>query len=123
LPLPAPRTSLCWRDQRVEVVHRDLGHGAYELSVGDQTVKVEVRRVGAGGLWLEDGRGRLRRFHIERSGSALHVYQPSVDVSFEVEPRLPEARVQGREAGCTAPMPGTIVEVRVSPGDLVEAGQ
>ncbi len=57
----------------------------------------------------------------------LHVQTPSTTLTFSVVPRFTtpnsEEKSLGVDGGLVAPMPGSVLEVRVAPGDMVSAGQ
>ena len=71
--------------------------------------------------WSVEGEGRPARI--------AHAIRVDDDVWLHVDGRVhrlslvePGARSGGAEGGCTAPMPGAVLEVLVSVGDEVEAG-
>ncbi len=52
----------------------------------------------------------------------LHVQVVRGTIAFEVVPQFVVPGTAVHAGGLTAPMPGSIVQVRVAPGDRVEAG-
>jgi len=84
---------------------------------------VTVHRVGGG--WIDfDAGGRRHRRHVLAAGDQVWVHGPDGDVALTAVPRFPDAERGGAVAGgLVAPMPGTVLAVRVAPGDTVAAGQ
>src|SRR6266487_3005101 len=84
---------------------------------------VTVHHVGGG--WIDfDAGGRRHRRHVLAAGDQVWVHGPDGDVALTAVPRFPDAERGGAVAGgLVAPMPGTVLAVRVAPGDTVAAGQ
>jgi biotin carboxyl carrier protein len=96
---------------------------------GDVTAAMTVTVHHAGGGWIdfavsvpEQTRQRHRR-HVLRHGSQVWVQGPDGDVALAAVPRFPEAGPGQVAGGLLAPMPGSVLEVGVAPGDTVAAGQ
>jgi 3-methylcrotonyl-CoA carboxylase alpha subunit len=97
---------------------------------------VEVHPVPDGSSWIVGDHRLTRlddvRWSVEGEGRPTriaHAIRVDDDVWLHVDGRVhrlsliePGARSGGAEGGCTAPMPGAVLEVLVSVGDEVEAG-
>ena len=79
----------------------------------------------AGEGWIDfDAGGRRHRLHVLTAGDQVWVQGPDGDVALTAMPRFPDTERGGAVAGgLVAPMPGTVLAVRVAPGDTVAAGQ
>lgn len=124
-----------WRNSVMPGERRVYEHGGEELEVSyranrDGSVDFDgrtVRLLQAQDGWVdfEDaGETPVRhRFHVHRSGPSVWVQGGGGDVVLVERPRFPdpagEASVPG---GLVAPMPGKVVAVSVTGGDVVEAG-
>jgi propionyl-CoA carboxylase alpha chain len=67
--------------------------------------------------------GITRRYQVDRVGSAVFVDGPDGSSALVEQDRFPTAAEQTAEGSALAPMPGGVVRVAVSQGDVVEAGQ
>lgn len=104
------------------VEYRHLGNERFQIACGDLETEVWVRSWEAPNLTLEiDGHRMTAR--VVRDGDRVYVHNAELDVALRLLPRFPDKSLEVPEGGCVAPMPGKIVEVRVSEGDAVEAGQ
>ena len=94
----------------------DIGDG------GARAVQARVVHWSETSLDLEcDGR-RVRRL-VTLDGDRLYLTGAGETVTATVIPRFAVADRDAASGGFAAPMPGSIVEVRVAPGDAVSAGQ
>jgi propionyl-CoA carboxylase alpha chain len=102
-----------------EVGYRHRRDGGFEF--GDDTVR--LRGIRNGWVDFEDG-GQRHRLHVYCHGRLVWVQGPDGDVALIGQPRFPEA---GREAdvpgALMAPMPGKVLSVEVTAGDMVTEGQ
>jgi len=107
-----------------------LAGGEYEVKLDGETCRVDARRVGRGGVisLLIGGKsyethvdGAKGDYHVALVGSAFDV-QLQDELAARIKPRGAGAS-SGRTQAISAPMPGLVVEIRVSPGERVEAGQ
>lgn len=104
-----------------EIDIQELGEGTYEVFVDGEPFEVEVTEGEAPGTSTSHTAGE--DYEIQRTGRVLHVDGERVEVSVQ---HLAQARLgAGGGAGgeITPPMPGRIVEILVSEGDEVEAGE
>lgn len=104
--------------------------GNYMVSIDGDEFRVDARRVGKGAIisLIIGGRsyethvdGRKGDYHVALVGSAFDVRLQD-ELASRVRSRGPGA-AGDRRLSIDAPMPGLVVEVKVSPGDRVEAGQ
>jgi propionyl-CoA carboxylase alpha chain len=108
------------------VVAYDLGRAEPVIEVNGNPMAIEVHHVGAESVDATMD-GIRRRFRVHLGGEA-DLTRALVDSdrgasSFTVVDRLPEPGSAGPEGGLTAPMPGVVVRVLVTVGEVVEAGR
>ncbi len=106
----------------VRVDYRHLGGQRFTVWTGDEERDVRVIAWEPPHLTLEDG-GHRSTVRVIFDGDRTYVHGPSFDVGFIEKPRFPDRSATIPAGGCVAPMPGKVVELRVSEGDTVEAGQ
>jgi acetyl-CoA carboxylase biotin carboxylase subunit len=117
----------CWRagDEEVVVRYRALGHDRYAFELGEpgSTREVELAETPVGPaleLWID---GRRRRFRVVLEAGRAHLRGPAGEIVLQLVERLPEPREVEPRGTCTAPMPGKVLAVLVSPGERVQKGQ
>lgn len=101
-----------------------LPDGRYEARIGQQTWRLSAVPLPDGGyaLALEDGQ-RLRGY-VARRGEERFVHLAGHSYSFSSSTGRPRrGKRQGHAGDLTAQMPGQVREVRVRPGERVQAGQ
>lgn len=105
-------------------------NGQYKVSLDDRSFLVDARRVRNSAILslLIEGRsyethvgGARGKYHVSLVGSAFDVLLED-ELSSRVSSKSAGA-AQGEGRAVVAPMPGLVVEIKVSPGDIVEAGQ
>jgi len=120
--LAPERIQLGLGDEEIVVHYRPNRDNSFRIgeveSEGDATVHAWAAEM----LDLEFG-GLRRRMRVTRAGDRIHLTGGSGGVSFDVVPRfsVPEPEVPG--GAIAAPMPGKVIEIRVTVGDAVSAGQ
>jgi biotin carboxyl carrier protein len=67
--------------------------------------------------------GVRRRFRVEIAGDRIFVDGPLGASELRELPRFPEAGEEEAAGSLAAPLPGVVADVRVAPGDRVEAGE
>ncbi len=103
----------------ITVAYRADRQGVFTLESGE-TVRVVSCDADHVEL-LVDG---VRRRHLITAGSdRLHVQTSTTTVSLDLVPRFTIPGSEAPTGGLTAPMPGSVVEVRCTVGDSVVAGQ
>jgi propionyl-CoA carboxylase alpha chain len=117
--LPRQHTSLRWGDRLVSVDYRSRRDGSFDVG---ELGRARVHAWSSTGIDVEiDGRRASQR--VTRSPGHLHVQTVHGTASFEIVPRFAIPGVEAAPGGLTAPMPGSIINVRVSTGQHVEAGE
>jgi propionyl-CoA carboxylase alpha chain len=116
--LPAQSLSLRHRDLTVHVTYAAQRDGTFR--VGDGTI-ARIHRCSLVDIDVEiDGRRSTAR--VTRAGDRVYVQMPRGTVDFDVVERFSVPGAELQHGGLVAPMPGTVLDVRVVVGDLVEAG-
>ena len=117
--LPAERITLAHGDREVTVTYRSQRDGSFLV---DGTRVVRVLRHGAHDVDIViDGRRVTTR--VTRDGDVLYVQTRRGTVALREVPRFHVPGSGGPAGGLVAPMPGTVLHVRVAAGDAVAAGQ
>jgi biotin carboxyl carrier protein len=106
------------------------GNGVYRVEVDGETLLVDARRVGGGAIMSLIIAGRSYETHVGgRDGDyrvALFGSAFQVRLQDELASRMKSkgtATAADRRQSILAPMPGLVVEMKVSTGDRVAAGQ
>jgi propionyl-CoA carboxylase alpha chain len=89
---------------------------------GDELSEPRLLFAGSDLVQLELG-GVQRSYRVRRDGSAVHVSGASGQCDLHELPRYPDPTAQAAAGSLLAPMPGAVVRVDVSEGDVVSAGQ
>lgn len=123
-PLPMERTVLAVHDQEVEVTYRRGRDGSF--SIGDGSGCGPGRAVIYGSnpqsidLAIDERRQQVR---ITQCGDQFLVQTPTTTLTLSQQPRFAVPGDDGPTSGLAAPMPGSVLNVEVAPGDTVVAGQ
>lgn len=104
--------------------------GNYRVQMDDETYVVDARRVGKSAVLSLLIEGRSYETHVDGRKGDYHVALVGSAFDVDIEDEL-ASRVTSKAAGAggdkrqsiAAPMPGLVVEIKVAPGDRVEAGQ
>ncbi len=117
--LPAERVSLRSGDRTFDINYRSQRDGSFLVG---EVSKARVHRRSVIDIDLEiDGRRFTSR--ITRAADRIYVQAVRGTIEFGVVPRFSVPGLdQTVVGGLTAPMPGTVLEVRVAVGDHVDAG-
>ncbi len=109
------------RDDRFAVTI--TGASLEEAAASADPRMVAVHEAGCGWIdFTEDG--RRHRLHVLRHGDRVWAQGPDGDVELRAVPRFPESGPgENVTGGLAAPMPGTVLAVRVAAGDAVAGGQ
>jgi acetyl/propionyl-CoA carboxylase alpha subunit len=108
------------RELRVEYHH--LGSNRFDVSVGDVEHDVSIVAWNEPNLAFVDGSHR-QQARVTFAGDRVFVHTLAYSVALTRKPRFPDLLAAIPEGGCVAPMPGKVIELRVSEGDSVKAGQ
>jgi propionyl-CoA carboxylase alpha chain len=117
--LPRQRVTLRWNDEPVEVTYNARRDGSF--SVGDHG-HARVHRWSDREIDVEVN-GRRATSRVTRAGELLFVQTPHGTARFEIAPLFVVPGGAAALGGLSAPMPGVIIDVRVSVGQHVEAGE
>jgi len=122
-----------WRNARLPDQRVVFRQGEREVAVSYGAQRDGSFRMGSGGsarvhAWSAadidaEIDARRARARITRSGDRLVVGGPRGDVELFVQPRFPVRGAEKTSGGLVAPMPGKVLDVRVSVGDTVRAGE
>jgi propionyl-CoA carboxylase alpha chain len=112
--LPRPPLRLEGPHGPVEVALRRRRDGTLDAS------GAVVRPLPAGVLEID---GLRVAASVARSGARISVMLPSGQVDLRELPRFPDPTAEETEGACVAPMPGVVVEVAVTAGTRVKAGE
>ncbi len=107
--------------EAVRVDYAARRDGGWDAAVGedDRVVRVVARD---GAALTLDLAGRQRTFHVVVRGDHRFVRDLDGSSVLVVQPRFPDADAAEAEGGCTAPMPGRVVQVLVEAGQRVARG-
>jgi propionyl-CoA carboxylase alpha chain len=117
--LPPQQTVLGWGGQVLSIEYRSARDGSFVVGTdgharihgwGESFIDVEIN-------------GRRARQRVTRSKDQLHVQCVRGTATFSIVPRFVVPGVDVAVGGLTAPMPGAIIEVRVTLGQHVDAGE
>jgi propionyl-CoA carboxylase alpha chain len=116
--LPAQRLGLAHAERTLEITYRSQRDGSF--AVGDQGRAIVHHRTERDIDVEVDGRRATVR--ITRAGDRIYVQSVRGTVDFDVLPRFEVPGAEIAAGGLSAPMPGTVLDVRVAVGDHVAAG-
>jgi propionyl-CoA carboxylase alpha chain len=116
--LPAQQLALRCGDRVVEIEYRSRRDGSFTLGSGG-TARIHRRSDTEIDAEID---GRRSTARITRSGEHVHIQTVGGTVSFNVVPRFEVPGSELTTGGLTAPMPGTVLDVRVAVGDQVLTG-
>ena len=110
------------RGGEVLVDYRHLGDDRFTVWTGTEARAVRVVSWEPPQLILEEG---ARRWPARISFDGDRTFVHSADFSIDLlrKPRFPDKTQAIPAGGCVAPMPGKVIELRVTEGDTVKAGQ
>ena len=116
--MPDQELVLAVGDEDVTVRYHSLRDGSFRFADGQDA---RVHAVDDGSIDAEIG-GRRIRGRITRDGDQLIVQGPNGDVTFTERPRFVIPGEEDEAGGFVARMPGKVIELRVTVGDRVAAG-
>lgn len=117
--LPSQRTSLRYGDETLDVRYQLQRDGNFHLGDGSRARVHD---------WSEeeidlDVDGQRARSRVTHHGDHLYVQMVRGTLDFLVVPRFEVRHIEATPGGLNAPMPGVVLDVRVSAGQRVELGQ
>jgi len=110
------------RGGEVLVDYHHLGDDRFEVWTGAQARAVRVVSWEPPQLILEEGARRWPA-RISFDGDRTFVHSSDFSIDLLRKPRFPDKTQAIPAGGCVAPMPGKVIELRVTEGDTVKAGQ
>jgi propionyl-CoA carboxylase alpha chain len=117
--LPRQHVELLFGDRSIDVNYMRRRDGTFDLGEFGEA-RVHDWNAGAIDVAINSQRRRAR---VTNAGGHLYVQVLRGTVDFEVVERFEVRRSEPSLGGLSAPMPGRILDVRVTPGQLVRAGE
>ena len=116
--LPSQEVSLLYSGEKVTVSYKTKRDGSFVFDNGSTAT---INHCSAEHIEAEVDDERMTSLITEGKGS-IHLQTSQGTVSFEILPRFEPPVLQIAEGSLVAPMPGVVLEIRVSNGDTVSAG-
>ena len=110
------------RGGEVLVDYRHLGDDRFTVWIGAEARAVRVVSWEPPQLILEEGARRWPA-RISFDGDRRFVHTSDFSIDLLRKPRFPDKTQAIPAGGCVAPMPGKVIELRVTEGDTVKVGQ
>jgi 3-methylcrotonyl-CoA carboxylase alpha subunit len=109
-------------DRDVRVDYRHLGDNHFAVWTGEEERDFRVVSWESPWLTVEEGSHRWHA-RITFDGDRTYVQTFRFSASLLRKPRFPDKSLAIPAGGCIAPMPGKVIELRVTEGETVRAGQ
>ena len=116
--LPSQEVSLLYSGEKVTVSYKTKRDGSFVFDNGSTAT---INHWSEEHIEAEVDAERMTSLITEGKGS-IHLQTSQGTVSFEILPRFEPPVLQIAEGSLVAPMPGVVLEIRVSNGDTVSAG-
>ena len=116
--LPSQEVSLLYSGEKVTVSYKTKRDGSFVFDNGSTAT---INHWSEEHIEAEVDAERMTSLITEGKGS-IHLQISQGTVSFEILPRFEPPVLQIAEGSLVAPMPGVVLEIRVSNGDTVSAG-
>jgi propionyl-CoA carboxylase alpha chain len=117
--LPPQQTTLGWGDRVLSIKYRCTRDGSFVVG---SDVRARIHEWSESHIDVEIN-GRRARERVTRSKDQLHVQCVRGTATFSIVPRFVVPGVDVAVGGLTAPMPGAIIDVRVTLGQHVDVGE
>ena len=116
--LPSQEVSLLYSGEKVTVSYKTKRDGSFVFDNGSTAT---INHCSAEHIEAEVDGERMTSL-ITEGKESIHLQTSQGTVSFEILPRFEPPVLQIAEGSLVAPMPGVVLEIRVSNGDTVSAG-
>ena len=116
--LPPERITLSYADRDIEIAYRARRDGSFTVGAAAHA-RVHARSASSIDVELD---GRRATARITRAGAQVYVQVGRGTATFTIVPRFVVPGTELPVGGLNAPMPGSVLEVRVAIGDHVTAG-
>ena len=116
--LPAQEVSLLYSGEKITVSYKSERDGSF---VFDNGITAKIHHWSKEHIEAEIEVERVTSMITEGQGN-IHLQTNEGTVSFEILPRFEPPMLQIAEGSLVAPMPGVVLEIRVSSGDTVATG-
>ena len=116
--LPSQEVSLMYSGEKVTVSYKTKRDGSFVFDNGSTAT---INHCSAEHIEAEVDGERMTSL-ITEGKESIHLQTSQGTVSFEILPRFEPPVLQIAEGSLVAPMPGVVLEIRVSNGDTVSAG-
>ena len=115
-------------DQQVVLTHRDASHDVRYRARRDGSFTVDGDRHALVHRWSPEDLdvevdGLRRTIRVTAAGDRIHLTAVGTTTTFGLVPRFPVPELEAPTGGLLAPMPGRVLDVRTTVGDMVAAGQ
>ena len=120
-PMPPMRLKLLREDSEHEIEYRQHRDGRFSCVVDGEPYEVVPHSVDSGVLDLSIA-GRRSRYAVRCASECWYVDGECGAFAFRQAPRFPSASAAESSGAACAPMPGKVLDIRVSVGDQVAAG-
>jgi len=115
-------------DQQVVLAHRDTRHDVRYRARRDGSFTVNGDRYALVHRWSPEDLdvevdGLRRTIRVTAAGDRIHLTAAGTTTTFGLVPRFPVPELEAPIGGLLAPMPGRILDVRTTIGDMVATGQ
>ena len=116
--LPAQEVSLLHSGEKITVSYKTKRNGSFVFNNGSTAI---IHHWSTEHIETEIDGERMASLITEGQGN-IHIQTNQGTVSFEILPRFEPPALQIAEGSLVAPMPGVVLEIKVSSGDSVSAG-
>ncbi len=109
-------------DREIQLGYRPAGPEGIAITLGGKTITVSRFGVDGDRVWFVEGTGHRRQVRVATAGTRAWVLAEGLTLALTQVPRFPEPGARVVAGGLVAPMPGKVVKVLVTEGEVVAAG-
>lgn len=120
-PMPPMRMMLTWDGGEYTLEYRQARSGQFAVLIGDAAYQVWPHRIDDGELDLSIN-ARRSKWHLVRQRDLWFVQTAQGGLALREMPRFPSVGEQAVKGAATAPMPGKVLDIRVTTGERVKGG-